>query len=230
MALPDPATTCEAWPVEWCGDVSGVEASITASAHEAASRIIWSLTGRRYGSCSVVRGPAPGDTATSCGLPPSRYEPRPDGPAIWLDGENPVVEAVFLDETEMDPADWAQAGKWLIRLTGGTWPPNTWTNPTALMIQMTVGFPPPVGAAQAVGELGYELIKACTGDECSLPRRVQTLTRQGVSMQMIDSLDFLDRGRIGLPICDQFIASVNPKGLAQASRVLSPDRPPWRAA
>jgi hypothetical protein len=187
------------------------------------------MTGRRFGVCVVVQGPPP--EQTYCGLPPSRFEPRPDGypgTALWIDGENPVVIDVFVDGTALDQNVWAQAGKWLLRIDGERWPLNTWNEPNRLFVEMSVGFGFPPGAARAVGELAYELLKACSGEDCSLPSRVTNLTRQGVSMNLIDSLEFMDSGWAGLPLCDRLIQSTNPKRLAQGSRVLSPDRRPWR--
>jgi hypothetical protein len=135
---------------------------------------------------------------------------------------------VYVDGVAVDPIVWTQAGKWLIRIDGERWPLNTWTEPNRLFVEMRVGFDFPAGAARAVGELAWELLKACDGEECALPSRVSSLSRQGVSMNLIDSLDFLDEGWTGLPLCDRFIRSTNPNRLAQGSRVLSPDRRPWR--
>jgi hypothetical protein len=231
VPLPAQTSVCGSWPIDWTGDVSGVEFDLRDSAHEAASRVLWSLTGRRFGVCRVVRGPQPGSPYPgSCGLPPSRYEPRPDGEALWIDGENPVVHNVYIDETLMDQADWAQAGKWLIRLADGVWPKNTWSAPTALMVEMSVGYAPPVGSAQAVGEMAYELLRASRGHSCSLPDRVSSQVRQGVSMEMLDPASFVKDGLTGLSLCDRLIGSVNPARLSTPSRVISPDVKGWRKA
>lgn len=48
---------CEPWPVIWCGDTSDIEPSILDFAVEAASEILWSATGRRFGNCSVTLRP-----------------------------------------------------------------------------------------------------------------------------------------------------------------------------
>ena len=94
MALPEPSSVCEAWPVEWCNDVTTYDENTVDAAVEAASRVLWSLTGRRFGICTVVQGPPPGQSY--CGLPPSRFTVWPDtnpGTALWIDGENPSVDA-----------------------------------------------------------------------------------------------------------------------------------------
>lgn len=228
MPLPEPSS-CAAWPIEWCGDVSGVELELRDEAHEAASRLLWSMTGRRFGVCRVCRGPQPGDSGW-CGLPPNRYEPRPDVPALWVDGENPKVVDVYLAETVIDRADWTQAGRWLIRLDETKWPTNTWANPTALMIELDVGVAPPPPAAEAVGELAYELLRSCRGEECALPARAQQITRQGVSMELLTPEDITANGLTGLDLCDRLIKATNPARLQMRSTVVTPERRSWRSA
>lgn len=60
---------------------------------------------------------------------------------------------------------------------------------------------------------------ACGGGKCRLPRRVQTVSRQGVTYQMVDPTDIYRDGLTGLPEVDIWIASVNPNRLMGAPRV-----------
>jgi hypothetical protein len=52
---------------------------------------------------------------------------------------------------------------------------------------------------------------------------VQSITRQGISMAILDPFDFLDNGRTGVYQFDLWLATVNPTGLPRRSRVFSPD-------
>lgn len=90
------------------------------------------------------------------------------------------------------------------------------------------GIPVPPGGRYAAGMYACQLLAACTGGDCQLPERVQTLARQGVSMSFLDPMDFLDKGRTGVAATDTWIASVNPYGLREPSRVYSPDITPPR--
>ena len=92
------------------------------------------------------------------------------------------------------------------------------------------------GGEFAAGFLANELAKACSGLQCSLPRRVQSIARQGVTIQIVDNPDFLRDGLVGLTEVDQFIVSVNPHGLHSSSRSYNPDtlrnrakQPTWPA-
>jgi hypothetical protein len=89
------------------------------------------------------------------------------------------------------------------------------------------GIPVPPGGQLAAGVYACELVKSCQGVACRLPKRVTTLTREGVSMTFLDPMDFLDKGLTGVPEVDTWISAVNPERLRAGSRVYSPDvRPP----
>lgn len=83
----------------------------------------------------------------------------------------------------------------------------------------------PEGGQLAAKELAAEIGRAITHDQkCKLPQRVQNVTRQGVSMAIIDSLDYLKEKRTGLTLVDQWLASVNPEAHQQAhAKVFNPD-------
>jgi hypothetical protein len=121
----------------------------------------------------------------------------------------------------------------LVRTDGGCWPdcqdltakPG---EPGAFVVTYTQGVAVPPGGQYAAGVYACELVKSCTGGNCRLPKRVQSLTREGVTLTFLDPLDFLDKGRTGIPEVDQWIAAVNPAALREPSRVYSPDLPPPR--
>jgi len=111
---------------------------------------------------------------------------------------------------------------WLERTDGRGW--NVCGDVT--QVAYTFGAPPPVSGVQAAVELAVELALAqSNSSECRLPRRVQTITRQGVSMTMLDAQEFLKEGRTGLYFVDLFLITVNPAGLRRNASVWSPDLP-----
>ena len=119
--------------------------------------------------------------------------------------------------------------RWVVAAPGTTFPccqdlglqdgePGTWS------ITYDYGIPPPVGGAEMAGIYACELAKGCVGDEeCRLPRRVQSITREGITMTVIDPFDFLDEGRTGLYEVDAWLRSVNPAKIDRAAKVLNPD-------
>lgn len=90
----------------------------------------------------------------------------------------------------------------------------------------TFGAAPPDLVKGATVTLAVELAAAAQGAKCRLPARVQSITREGVSMVLLDPLEFLDKGRTGIPEVDLVINALNPGRLAAPPRVLSPDLMP----
>lgn len=142
------------------------------------------------------------------------------------------VTQVLIDGAPLEPSAYrVDEYGWLVRLDGGKWPScqdlelptteaGTWE------ISYTYGTPVPEGGKWAVERYACELAKASVGMECELPERVQTITRQGITVSFVDSMDFLAKGRTGLAPVDAWLASVNKHGLARRSRMYRVDQPP----
>lgn len=60
---------CENWPVYWTCDVSTYSPELTGYAVSAATRILWSLSGRRFGLCTATLRPCAEDCRTGGGYP-----------------------------------------------------------------------------------------------------------------------------------------------------------------
>jgi len=117
----------------------------------------------------------------------------------------------------------------LVRTDGGAWPTcqdmsEPADGPNAFSIDYLHGIEVPVGGQLAAGALACELAKAATGDtSCQLPRRIQTIARQGLTTSFLDSMDDLDEGRTGIWLVDSWVASVT--NSPQRGRVYSVDIP-----
>lgn len=85
--------------------------------------------------------------------------------------------------------------------------------------------PPPMGVV-AAAVLACELALACDPEnagQCRLPKKVDTITREGVTMVLSPS-DFLDEsGKTGLYEVDMFIRAFNPSQLRQRAQVWTPN-------
>lgn len=79
--------------------------------------------------------------------------------------------------------------------------------------------PVPPGVGVLVGLLTKEFLAACSGGKYRLPRRVQAMTRNGVSYQMVDPQDIYASGKTGLAEVDIWLAAVNPTALQQRPTV-----------
>lgn len=83
-------------------------------------------------------------------------------------------------------------------------------------------------ATMAVTELTAHLIRGCNGGcgcGAGTTQNLQRLTRQGVELEFADASQVFQDGRTGIDHVDMFIRSMNPSGLANPLRVLSPDAP-----
>lgn len=100
-----------------------------------------------------------------------------------------------------------------------------WT-PCNVEITYTYGSVIPASGKMAARTLAMEFAKLWAGDEdCALPQRVTSISRQGVSYTLLDSQDFIDDVRTGLYAVDLFLKTVNPDKARAKSRVFSPDVP-----
>jgi hypothetical protein len=218
-----------------------------------ASEIMWALSGRRwYGAgCQELatlrsyppQAGRPGwpydDTWGSCGcatygswLETGWYPPvagsypgvtHPEPIAIKLPRNPVAIVSVVEDGVTLDPDAYRvnRAG-WLERVDGAHWR----TCGDVTQVTYTFGEPPPEGGVQAVVTLAVQLMLDLVQDgKCRLPARVTNITRQGVSVSVMDPMDFLSNGRTGFYSIDLWLAAVNPDRRPMRGHVWSPDIP-----
>jgi hypothetical protein len=120
--------------------------------------------------------------------------------------------------------------RYLVRTDGFLWPMRnnvaiadtqlgTWS------VTAQYGSPVPAGAEVAIGELACQFLN---GEDCTLPRQVTQLVRQGVAIQMPDPTADYKNGLTGLYTPDLFITIWNPGRLRQRARTYSVDSMPAR--
>jgi hypothetical protein len=98
-------------------------------------------------------------------------------------------------------------------------------DPCDVQVTYTFGARPPAAGSRAARYLADQLVKSWSGDECELPDRVTSVSRQGVSYTILDNQDFLAEMRTGVYAVDLFIKATNPDNARKPSRVFSPDLP-----
>jgi hypothetical protein len=238
-------------PCDWDVDVSGCPGAAdkpdeAAAATEIATEIIWALSGRRFGLCEVTVRPQPpapvnpglaltafahsrigASNAPPPVLCPGAMPPR----YITLDGPVNAVTEVRIDGAVVPAGDYQLSRNRLYRNGTEPWPsaqdmnappgdPGTWT------VTYLKGLAVPKGGLVSAALLACELFKVLTGKPCQLPSRLTDITREGLSMTVMDPADFLDNGRTGITTIDLWLAAVNPNGLASPPTLWSPDTPP----
>lgn len=137
---------------------------------------------------------------------------------IALPGPVQSITEVKIDGAVLAPGAYRlEKNRWLVRQDGLAWP-NTQdlakasTEVGTWEVTYVRGIEVPKGGQVAAGLLACELFKAAQADpSCGLPSRVQTVSRQGVTVGIIDSFESLSDGRTGLWVVDAWIASVTAK-------------------
>lgn len=229
------------------------------SASLAAAQLLWALTGRQFGTCSVTIRPCRKACNPCPDLPAFDVNVGPGGvgPAL-IDGlwynlppcacqdscscstvcavplPFPACEVteVVVDGVSITGGYRIDNFNSLVREDGGCWPAcqdlslpateeGTWA------ITLSYGREVPELVLRATAEIAGELLKSCVGAPCKLPQRLNSITRQGVTVSFIDPQEFLRNGRTGFYLADLAIQAYNPRGLQRRPAVWSPDVSRW---
>lgn len=205
----------------------------------AATRILSALTGRRWTwpqrrVVDVYRVPYQTRTISLHGRPVSAVHEMRDPSGTVIDPAlyqvNNGFQIWFLEPL----ADWLP---WPGVMFDGGFPPawmNTWYSgryaPASrdITVDYTYGSAPPIDIQRAINQLAqqFAFAEVCDWENCKLPERVTSVSREGISYTLIDPQDFLDQGRTGLYFVDLVINAYVPT--KARSRVMSPELPPPR--
>lgn len=214
-----------------------------------ASQLLWAMSGRKFnGITTVTERYICASRAYRLGASARNYTPElvggdvynipfdefDDYAEITTDGMSPstrlrlrgrpIVRIHSIRDRVgriVDPANYYLVDHSTIQAKAGT----SWA-PCNIEITYSYGAPPPATGKAAARVLAKEFIKLWTGDdECALPQRVTSVSRQGVSYTILDNQDFIQEMRTGLYVVDLFLKSVNPDGARTKARVFSPDVP-----
>lgn len=228
------------------------ETEFAYEAAKAASYLMWSLSGRKYSGVTTVTeryvcatlsyryGPSVRNNKAELVLGDIYNIPYTDMDsytAVTTDGLSPQSRlrlrgrpvtkihtirnrsGVVVDESSYYLVDHST-----VQATAG----SRWT-PCDVEVTYTYGVDPPTLGKLAARTLAFEFCKLWNGDDdCMLPQRVTSVSRQGVSYTILDSQEFIDDLRTGLYVVDMFLKSVNPDKARAKARVFTPDVPRGR--
>ena len=221
-------------------------------AAKAASYLMWSLSGRKYSGTTTVTeryvcatlsyryGPSVRNTRAELVLGDIYNMPYSDMDsytAVTTDGLSPqsrlrlrgrpVTKIHTIRNRSgavVDPSSYYLVDHSTIQAVSGA----MWT-PCDIEVTYTYGTEPPALGQLAARTLAFEFCKLWNNDDdCMLPQRVTSVSRQGVSYTILDSQEFIDDLRTGLYVVDMFLKSVNPDKARAKARVFTPDVPRGR--
>lgn len=167
-----------------------------------------------------------GSCASGCSCSPGEAK------ALRLVGPVAEVTEIWINGEILDPAAYVLRDDVLYRTDGWEWPAcnNEFEDPQApdsgaWSITYERGYAVPAGGQIAAYVLACELAKGLCGDNtCQLPKRVSSVTRQGISIAVLDAFEGLEDGRTGIWEIDAWLVSVTKKR-SGAPQVFSPDVP-----
>lgn len=121
----------------------------------------------------------------------------------------------------LDPSSYYLVDHSVIHVKAGT----AWT-PCNTEVTYSYGTPVPVAGKMAALTLATEFAKLWAGDDdCALPQRVTSISRQGVSYTILDNQEFIAELRTGIYAIDLFLKTVNPDNARKKAKVFSVDTP-----
>lgn len=229
------------WPVaepvspdpKWLALTPEMRGRFTAIAVE----LLWRRTGRVFGLVERTVRPH-----LACDSRLSTYEGQggaagvvdwypvigfcaPSRRRVSLPGPVHEVLAARVDGGAVPAPAWeVREHRWLVRIDAGEWPAPLEPGPGFEVVYVR-GVPVPLGGQEAAAALAYELWKAAEGQDCGLPENVRSVSRQGISMEMVDMAALIGDQATGVPSVDRWIAAVNPHRTLTRPEVLSPDIP-----
>lgn len=130
------------------------------------------------------------------------------------------VQKVSLGGTELSAENYKIVNGSILQLSGAC------IDIDGLEITYTYGVGVPTAGQRAARMLASELVLGWSGDgTCRLPDRATSISRQGISIEILDPQDFLNDGRTGVYEVDLFLRAANPDKARKPARVFSPDLP-----
>lgn len=149
---------------------------------------------------------------------------------VWVPGPIASVTRVTIDGAVVPPESYVvRSRRWLRRTDGQAWPQDQDLNaaddePGAFVIEYQRGIPVPQDGQIAAGVLAVDILRGMSGQECALPARITSVSRQGLSME-IDPRAYFAEGLTGVEAVDQWIMAVNPYKSRRPATISFPDRP-----
>lgn len=132
------------------------------------------------------------------------------------------VESIEVGGSLMDPSEYKISNYSSLVRTDR----SCWNLHEGVTITYSHGSDPPTAGRVAATHLADQLDLAMSGsDDCVLPERVSSVTRQGISYDILDPQQFITEGRTGIYQVDLFIHAANPKAATKKPKIFSTDTP-----
>ena len=217
------------------------ESPYAQTAVEYATFVLYKLTAEKYPGISrttetyvaEARGSSHADPVSTealhniqrIGVPTSIQYPQ----RLYLRG-TPAHEvfSVHYGETLLDPSEYILFNKRFLKLSNGAiW--NYACDQRGITVDYSYGMLPPQAGILAATTLANELLilmgEGSDMNQCRIPERVTSVSREGISFDMVNPMEFMDEGKTGIWEIDLFIRTANPSRAKKQPRLLSASDP-----
>jgi hypothetical protein len=199
----------------------------TESAVQFASFVLYKLSAEKYNGIQTITEVYNSDTFSPSTTTPALIAGNMYNIPKFTDGyrelrlrNTPVrsVSSITYMGRELDPSEYSlRNSSYLVRPQSIPWIVNPYAD---ISVTYSFGTPPPSAGKRAAIRLANELILADKGSpNCSLPERISSVSRQGVSYTVMDPQEFINNGKVGIYEIDLFLASVNPQKAKKRPKV-----------
>lgn len=138
------------------------------------------------------------------------------------------IHSVSYGGEVLSPDEYALYNKRFLKLrNGASW--NYACNPQGITVEYCYGMMPPSAGKLAAATLANEFLilygENPNTTECRIPERVKSISREGISFDMIDPMEFMDDGKTGIWEIDLFIRTSNPARAKKQPKLFSASDP-----
>lgn len=234
---------CSAWAttddVLECSACTDADLDLLTSMIGIASDVLYMMTGQQWrGSCSATVRPY--ELSCSCSRPGSCKTIHETSLGAY-----PItaINSVKVREYYGGPLQTLTSSQYrmdnhrtLVRLnepngTNPGWPrsqdlhQNEGGDGVFFEVAYDYGSAPPAGGVHAAAVLACEMALACDqgSGKCRLPKRTQSVVRQGVTQEFVAPELFIQEGLVGIYEVDLWVRSVNPNRRRRSGAIYSPD-------
>lgn len=202
----DPWVTVDEF-IRCCDDLDeNTPSSVIENAINIASGSLYLLSGSQFkGECSRTVEILPINCRNDRGLK------RPMRPNEINIGYWPVtdVSEITFDGVEQDLDNFRINDYRFLEKLDGRWPIQPGQTDQEVFVTFSYGIKPPPAGVEAVKQLTFEIVQGCMGAKCSLPDRVSSVARRGVTLTFGDYKQ-LSKDFLGNYFVDLFLQTVNP--------------------
>ena len=222
-------------------DLAVPESPYAQDAIEYATFVLYKLSGEKYPGISRTQeiyvaesrrsthaDPISTEAARNIqmiGVPPTIQYPQ----RLYLRGV-PVheVHSVSYGNAVLDPTEYILFNKRFLKLSNGAiW--NYACDQRGITVDYSYGMMPPSAGRLAASTLANELLillgENSNSAQCRIPERVTSVSREGISFDMVNPMEFKDEEKTGIWEIDLFIRTSNPSRAKKQPRLLSASDP-----